>query len=94
MVARSYWRGHEIILITEDVWVYADTKQEVSANPYRACGKCGESKTSSHHDACIANLPGVDNACCGHGDRNDSYIQFDNGVTVRGFIVEKEGDGS
>ncbi|MFW6242880.1 MAG: hypothetical protein ACOC2W_01865 [bacterium] len=40
-------------------------------------------------DACFPNLPGVSNACCGHGKRK-GYIQFENGVIVRGyFTIEK-----
>ncbi len=38
-------------------------------------------------DECLTMLPGVENACCGHGNRNDSYIMFKNGVLVRGFDV-------
>lgn len=40
-------------------------------------------------DACLGLLPGVANACCGHGTRAESYIQFTNGVTVRGFMVDR-----
>ena len=39
-------------------------------------------------DACLGILPGVDNACCGHGVREKSYIRFSNGMVVKGFEVE------
>ena len=41
----------------------------------RPCTRCGEMPTEEGHDACIANLPGVRNACCGHGVE-EGYIQF------------------
>ena len=34
------------------------------------------------HDPCIRNLPGVKNACCGHG--GEGYAEFENGVVLRG----------
>jgi len=40
------------------------------------------------HDPCIKNLPGVMNACCGHGVE-DGYIQFEDGRVIHGkFNVE------
>jgi hypothetical protein len=34
------------------------------------------------HDPCIANLPGVLFACCGHGVGR-GYVAFENGITIR-----------
>jgi hypothetical protein len=49
------------------------------------CKKCGAEKpTEAGHDPCIANLPGVRNACCGHGDDSMSYVQFLNGTSIHG----------
>lgn len=45
------------------------------------CRRCG-AKRSGGPDACLGMLPGVANACCGHGTR-EGYIQFTNGVTLR-----------
>ena len=58
---------------------------------YRPCKKCGEYPTlSDGDDYCIARLGNVINACCGHGDKK-GYIQFDNGITVRGYFeIENE----
>ena len=54
------------------------------------CPECGKTRTKDGHDPCIANLPGVKFACCGHGTRN-GYIAFENGITIRGkFKVEKD----
>jgi hypothetical protein len=44
------------------------------------CPKCNKQRTLEGYDPCIANLPGVRNACCGHGA--PGYIQFENGVRV------------
>ena len=49
----------------------------------RACENCGKRRTKDGHDPCIANLPGVLFACCGHG-RRDGYVHFENGMTLRG----------
>lgn len=48
-----------------------------------ACPLCGKMSTDERHDHCIANLPGVKFACCGHGIR-DAYVVFDNGLVLRG----------
>lgn len=48
-----------------------------------ACKTCGLYQTPEGHDPCIANLPGVKNACCGHGNSNVGYIQFVNGKVIR-----------
>jgi hypothetical protein len=50
------------------------------------CIYCGEFP-SEDHDSCIKNLPGVSNACCGHG--GEGYIMFNDGRMIRGkFKIE------
>ena len=46
------------------------------------CALCHQCKTEEGHDPCIANLPGVMYACCGHGT-GDGYIKFVDGRTIR-----------
>jgi len=59
-------------------------------NNIRGCVRCGKLPTVDGHDSCIANLPGVKNACCGHGVE-DGYIQFENGLVLRGrFSVDQD----
>lgn len=78
-------RGHKIELKNKE-WVYSDTKEStVETWKNRPCGHCGKHNTKEGHDACLGTLPGVMNACCGHGSRNESYIQFENGTILRGF---------
>jgi hypothetical protein len=38
------------------------------------CLACGEFRTPELHDPCIANLPGVLFACCGHGRKSGCYV--------------------
>lgn len=63
--------------------VYSDTKQPVHENLDRPCGKCGKPNTPEGHDACLGTLPGVMNACCGHGDKSAGYVQFIDGRCFR-----------
>lgn len=69
-------------------WLYADTMQPVSKNKTRSCGHCKLYNNRDDVDPCLGVLPGVSNACCGHGEPNKAYIQFKNGVTVRGFTLD------
>lgn len=47
------------------------------------CNLCGKKRTKDGHDPCIANLPGVKFACCGHGT-DQGYIFFENGTIIYG----------
>jgi len=40
------------------------------------CVHCNKSPTIEGHDACIGTLENIMNACCGHGGRNEPYVQF------------------
>lgn len=68
---------------------YADDGTRVWDAPRDWCGKCGRYPTiPDGHDACLGTLGTVLNACCGHG-LAEGYIQFSNGVIIRGhFTVE------
>ena len=69
-------RGHDIEQDDGGRWVYVDTQQRVSENPHRDCGQCGRPVTAEGHDGCLGTLPGVANACCGHGQVQDAYVQY------------------
>jgi hypothetical protein len=49
--------------------------------PCKACG--AEGPTPKGHDPCIADLPGVEFACCGHGVGR-GYACFEDGRVIRG----------
>lgn len=95
MTARSYFRGHPTIW-KDEKWLYEDTLEAIpgyggSPTP-RPCKKCGKTFQGSYEgkaDPCLGNLPGVDNACCGHGAKEFSYIRFTNGITIVNFDIEK-----
>lgn len=76
-------RGHVIIEVG-GIWLYADTREPVSEAPDRACGHCGLPNTAEGHDGCLGTLPGVMNACCGHGCPAEAYVQYPSGVIVSG----------
>ena len=66
---------------------YVDTGELCWESPPRPCPKCGEAPVCEEgkidgHDPCIANLPGVDFACCGHGVE-EGYIKFEDGRVFR-----------
>lgn len=81
----SHDKGHLIIWDENlDDWIYADDKTIVRYNP-RSCPRCGHMPTEEGYDYCLGKLPGVLNACCGHGVE-EGYIQFENGIEIRGNI--------
>lgn len=81
----AYWAwyyGHRVYVSWKETHMdeyryrYMDTDELVLESPKRPCPVCNEYETAEGHDPCIANLPGVRNACCGHGCKN-RYIQLD-----------------
>jgi len=93
-VNKSLYRGNLIVWINDE-WVYSDTKEPtavVSGGKIRPCGFCGKSSQSSEPDPCLGMLPGVLNACCGHGNPSEAYVCFENGVRLAGFTLTKEND--
>ncbi len=72
---------------TKGEYVFSDTK-ESSAYTWKdkPCGHCGDhviKDGNEEYDSCIGKLPGLMNACCGHGDTVGAYVQF-----MDGFIVD------
>lgn len=84
-------RGHAIEQDANGTWMFCDTEEPtVSTWHKRPCGHCGRFGNSNDGlpDPCLGTLPGVTNACCGHGNPDDSYVCFEGGVVLRGFTVE------
>lgn len=47
------------------------------------CNHCDKHCTKEGHDACLGTLPGnIMNACCGHGESKEAYIQYHDGKDV------------
>ncbi len=81
------FRGHEIHKEGGE-WLFSDTAEPVAqAWKSRPCGHCRLPNTPEGHDGCIGHLPGVTNACCGHGEGGSAYIQFFFGLSLRGFLA-------
>jgi hypothetical protein len=74
MTARSKWRGH-VILIEGGRCRFEDTGEDTVGSD-RSCGHCGQYPSEEGHDACLGTLPGVMNACCGHGEVSEAYVQM------------------
>ena len=87
MTRRSTWRGHKIEMIAKR-WVFADTG-EPTVGSVRPCGHCHEYRTAEGHDACLGILPGVQNACCGHGQITEAYVQMNDRSIIRGRSAMK-----
>jgi len=86
-------RGHPIYQDANGDWRFSDTDEPtVETWHQRPCGHCGRHGSSSDGlpDPCLGLLPGVTNACCGHGNPVESYICFEGGLTVRGFTIDQK----
>ena len=81
-MSHSRYRGHKIEFVN-DIWIYSNNKEPVSKDKNRPCGHCGKAQTTEGHDGCIGTLDGVMNACCGHGEIKEAYIQYPDGSDIR-----------
>lgn len=61
------------------IWKHTDGS---GINKIKVCPKCNKLPNKDGSDACLNKLPGVKNACCGHGV-SDGYIQFTNNTMIR-----------
>lgn len=77
----GYSSGHPIYLNDKGEWLYQDTNELVTTESMatKPCTKCHIKPTTDGHDACIANLPGVQYACCGHGIEGHDYVKVNDG---------------
>jgi hypothetical protein len=94
----SKLRGHTIIW-KDEKWCYTNGRSTALAYEEQrepACGHCGQYPTPKGHDRCLGTLPGVMNACCGHGGAKSAYVQFPDGVRISGvaalYFFEHIGD--
>ena len=68
------------------------TPDLVSSGQYLECGHCGGQPREDEHDACLGELPdkSIMNACCGHGNDAQAYIQYWDKERIEGDIAIKE----
>jgi len=53
------------------------TSEDAGSGQYGICDKCKKGPTKEGHDGCLGTLSGpVMNACCGHGNDSQAYIQY------------------
>lgn len=64
-------------------WRYKDTDAP-TAERVRPCGYCKKPNRPDDIDACLGELLGVVNACCGHGVSAEAYAQLSDGRRVDG----------
>lgn len=82
------FRGYKIEKQNED-WVFSDNKESVSETwQSRPCGHCNLMNTHEGHDGCLGTIPNALNACCGHGNDAEAYIQFED-RTITGKEVRE-----
>ena len=85
--------GHTVYISGKDVnnnrHILRDEKGRFVSEKNLRCPKCGKKATKEGHDPCLANLPGVTNACCGHGV-TEGYIAFEDGTVIRGYFDTDE----
>jgi len=78
------YRGNQVYRI-KGVSYYCDSKEPVAeTHTLKPCGNCGRGYTKEGHDGCIGTLPNVMNACCGHGNEIEAYVQFSSDNIIRG----------
>ena len=82
---KSQLRGHPIVNINGE-WLYKDTMTPTVGNE-RPCGHCGKPNTNKEHDGCLGTIPGVMNACCGHGNNREAYRQYFDNSIITGNVV-------
>lgn len=89
----DYLRGHPIYWDAAcREWRFSDTGEPTAETWFnRPCGHCGLYGNSSDGEAdpCLGVLPGVTNACCGHGNPREAYICFQGGLALRGFEIDR-----
>lgn len=91
--ASAYNFGHHVHIIKGDYtvnedgskvyrnWRYSDgTLTKDVDTKTLVCPECGKTETEDGHDPCIANLPGVKFACCGHG-KEGPYVTYEDGTS-------------
>lgn len=93
MAANGHLRGWPIYYHEgAEEWRFCDTDEPtVETWSKRPCGHCGlyGNSNDGEVDPCLGFLPGVTNACCGHGDPDMAYICFQGGLVLRGFDVDE-----
>lgn len=61
------------------------TSEMAGSGQFGVCAKCKKGPTIEGHDGCLGTLPGqIMNACCGHGNDKQAYVQYFDGKRIAG----------
>lgn len=82
-IQRHYLRGHPIRFDGEQ-WCYINDDSPTVGAAERPCGHCGRARSPEGHDGCLGTVPGVVNACCGHGEDRRAYVVLASGKRLGG----------
>jgi hypothetical protein len=67
------------------------TSEMIGSGQSGVCAHCKKLPTKEGHDGCLGTLPGsIMNACCGHGDNSQAYIQYWDRNIIRGECAVSE----
>lgn len=81
-----YLIGNKVIWDeVNSVYKYKEDGVEVNKENIKPCPVC-KKLPADHCDPCLGKLPGVINACCGHGLKK-GYVKFENGIKIEGHFV-------
>jgi len=84
MTVTSNFRGWPVTFRDGECYFSDTMEKTIPTWGDRPCGHCGRRATPDGHDGCLGTLPGIMNACCGHGQQDEAYVQFDDGICIRG----------
>ena len=102
MTARGHYLGHPITWDdTRKCWAFSNgqacneqlyTPDMAGSGQRGICAHCGKPPTPEGHDGCLGTLPEqvVMNACCGHGNDRQAYVQHWDGTASRGADAIEE----
>lgn len=67
------------------------TPDLAGSGQFGTCDHCWLGPTPEGHDGCLGTLPGpIMNACCGHGNSSQAYIQYWGVDGAEPVIIEGE----
>lgn len=67
------------------------TSEMTGSGQFGICAHCKKPPTPEGHDGCLGTLPEpIMNACCGHGNDDQAYIQYWGGKRIAGREAVEE----
>jgi hypothetical protein len=82
------FRGYATYFSDGELYFSDTDEPTVTTWEQRPCGNCHKPNTPEGYDGCLGYIPGVMNACCGHGEPAEAYVQFYDRVIIRGHQAD------